>query len=110
MTNEMIIMAEKVRLQKEGILKYTGRYLDVIGDDGVITKIPEIQSIHTFAAWKALGYKVMKGQKAITRIPIWKYSAPKVQDESPVDGVEPKGRMFMKVSAFFSEEQVEKIS
>lgn len=29
MTNEMIIMAEKVRLQKEGILKYTGRYLDV---------------------------------------------------------------------------------
>ena len=70
MTNAMIIITEQVRLQQEGILKYTGRYINAVGLDGVITKIPEIQPIHTYNGWKARGYQVKKGEKAIAKFPI----------------------------------------
>lgn len=115
MTNAMIIMAEQVRLQEEGVLKYTGRYIDVLGPDGVITKTPEIQPIHTFAAWKAMGYRVKKGEKAVAKFPIWKYVAnvskevAEAVDETDTDHIDGEGKMFMKVAAFFTDEQVEKV-
>lgn len=108
MTNAQIILAEQIRLADEGILKYTGRILETVLADGTTTEIKEIQPIHTFQAWKKLGYKVKKGEKAIARFPIWKYTTKKSESE---DGEEEKinSRMFMKVSAFFTDEQVEKM-
>lgn len=116
MTNAQIIAVEQVRLAQEGILKYTGRKIQVFN---LVTQeeefIDEIQPIHTFNAWKSLGYKVKKGEKAIAKFPIWKYvtkvskELAEAVDETDTDHIEGRGKMYMKTSAFFSDEQVEKI-
>lgn len=43
MTNAAIILDESVRLMNDGILKGTGRFLDVVNEDGSTEKleIPE---------------------------------------------------------------------
>lgn len=111
MTNEMIILSKKIELQQQGVLKFTGNKIKVINiETGDPEEIDEIQPIHTFAAWKSLGYRVKKGQKAITRIPIWKYSAPRENGKVVPEDETHKGKMFMKVAAFFSDDQVEKIA
>lgn len=106
MTNAQIILAEQIRLADEGILKYTGRILEAVLADGTTTEIKEIQPIHTFQAWKSMGYKVKKGEKAIAKFPIWKYTTKKSEND---EEEQVNGRMFMKVSAFFTNEQVEKM-
>lgn len=62
------------------------------------------EEIHTFAKWKSLGYSVKKGEKAITKLTIWKHTS-KVNAETQ----EEETAMFMKTAAFFSTSQVEKI-
>lgn len=61
------------------------------------------EAIHTFQRWKALGYSVRKGEKAVAKFPIWKMGTRKNDDGEE----EQTGRMFMKNSAFFSASQVE---
>lgn len=61
------------------------------------------EEIHTFQRWKAMGYSVRKGEKAVAKFPIWKMGTKK-NDEGET---EETGRMFMKMSAFFSASQVE---
>lgn len=114
MTNAQIILGEQIRLQEEGILKYTGRMIEAIDMAGNEIEIPEIQPIHTYQAWKKLGYQVKKGEKAIAKFAVWKYltKKQKQEEEVPVDvdgQTVVKGRCYMKVSAFFTDEQVEKI-
>ena len=107
MTNTMIILMNQVQLQEQGVLKFTGN-IDVIYDaEGNETEIQEIQPIHTYNGWKMRGYKVKKGEKAIAKFPIWKYTR-KRKDETEEEAQE-KGYCFMKMSAFFTDEQVEKI-
>ena len=108
MTNVMIIMAEQVKLADEGILKYTGRILKGVTPAGEEVEYPEIQQIHTYNGWKARGYQVKKGQKAITKFPIWKYTKGKKKDMDEEEA-QAKGYCFMKNSAWFTEEQVEPI-
>jgi len=68
---------------------------------------PEKVTLHTYETWKKLGYQVKRGEKSQHKITIWKYSSKKVEDE---DGEEvQKGRCFPKLSAFFTQDQVEKI-
>ena len=107
MTNQMIILLQQVELQKEGILKFTGRKIKVLNQlTAEIEEIDEIQPIHTYAGWKSLGYQVKKGEKAIAKFPVWTYSVKK----SEVNGEEKQtSKMYMKTSAFFTDEQVEKI-
>jgi len=109
MTNQMIIASEQTRLAQEGVLKYTGRKIQVFN---LVTQeeefIDEIQPIHTFNAWKLLGYKVKKGEKAVAKFPIWKYTSKKKKEESEEEA-QANGYCFMKMSAFFTNEQVEKI-
>lgn len=66
--------------------------------------ISESEEIHTFAKWKSLGYSVKRGEKAITKLSIWKHTV-KTDKESG----EESAAMFMKTAAFFSTSQVEKI-
>ena len=63
------------------------------------------EEIHTFAKWKSLGYSVKKGEKAITKLTIWKHTS-KVNAETQ----EEETAMFMKKAHFFSTSQVEKIA
>ena len=112
MTNEQIIFNESRRLLKEGILKSTG-FVDMINDDGTKTKIELPEPIHTFQTWKSLGYVVKKGEKAIAKFPIWKFTQKdKPEDELTGNPIEdaPVTNMFMKMSAFFTFSQVEKIN
>lgn len=113
MTNQMIIAAEQIRLLNEGKLGYTGRKLKVFN---VATQqdeeIDEIQPLRTFAAWKSLGYKVKKGEKAIAKFPIWKFIVNAKTDGVEIDengDIIGQGKMFMKTSAFFTDTQVEKM-
>lgn len=107
MTNTAIIYSEQVRLQKEGKLKFTGEMLKGWNTaTGEEVEFPEIQPIHTYQAWKRAGYQVKKGEKAIAKFPIWKFIMDKNTDGSDD---EESGKMYMKVAAFFSDEQVEKI-
>lgn len=106
MTNAMIILGESVRLMEEGILEGTGQFVEIKNEDGSVTKLELPEEIHTFAAWKSMGYKVKKGEHAIASFPIWKYTNKTVENENGEE--EKKGNMFLKVSAFFRRSQVEK--
>lgn len=106
MTNAMIIEANKQELARAGILRYTGRVMQEKMADGSVIECKEVEPIHTFAAWKALGYQVKKGEHATAKFTIWKYRA----GTKEVDGEEiDTSRMFMKLAYFFTAKQVEKI-
>jgi antirestriction protein ArdC len=67
--------------------------------------------LHTYQTWKKLGYQVKKGEKSEHKIPVWKPSTKKVEVENEDGTKEEKtnGRYFIKTSAFFTQEQVERI-
>lgn len=112
MTNAQIIFNAEQELAEQGIIQYTGKETKVTLLDGTEATIKETEAIHTFAAWKSIGYKVKKGQKAIIKLTIWKYAPKKTQgqteDGKAVEII--KDRAFMKTAAFFSASQVEKIA
>lgn len=89
MTNSEIIMGNMVMLIADG----------VITEDNVI---------HTYAHWKSLGFQVKKGEHAIAKFPIWKYTKKKNKDMSEEEAQQ-KGYCFMKNSAWFTDAQVEPI-
>ena len=66
------------------------------------------EEVHTFAKWKALGYKVKKGEHALFETRLWKHSSrTKHNDETNED--EEKESMYMTKAFLFGESQVEKI-
>ncbi len=105
-TNSMIILLESVKLMEQGIIGGTGEM--IVYDDGKGNKkqveMPEL--IHTYQKWKELGYQVRRGEKAIAKFPIWKYSESKRKDDNEQEKTHAK--MFMKVSAFFKLSQVDR--
>lgn len=104
MTNKQIIFNEEQKLAEQGKIKYTGRMIIMQGMDDNPVEFKETEQIHTFAAWKEIGYVVKKGQKAIAKFPIWKYVSHKNEEAEETDS-----KMFLKVAAFFSSSQVEKL-
>ena len=105
MTNAQIIFTEEQRLAEEGKIKYTGRVFEMEDSTGEKIQLKETERIHTFAAWKEMGFIVQKGQKAITQIMIWKHVG-KTNKETGED----ESKMFMKKASFFSQSQVERIA
>ena len=105
MTNAEIIFREAQELAKQGIIHYTGRIAKMQTPDGQIVEIKETEPIHTYQAWKDLGYQVQKGQKAIAQFIIWKCKSGKENE----DGSKEKDKMFMKKASFFTRSQVEAI-
>jgi antirestriction protein ArdC len=65
------------------------------------------EEIHTFERWKELGFSVKKGERSTIKFPIWKYGKKKIEEDEDGKSVESKGYCFMKMSAFFTEKQVE---
>ena len=107
MTNRMIILEEQLRLMNEGKIGTTGRTFVIQKDDGTTKELPEPEPIHTFAAWKELGYIVRKGEHAVAKFGIWKYKA---STKTTDDGEEvDTSKMFIKLSHFFSQSQVDKL-
>lgn len=107
MTNEMIIFQESIRLMDEGVLKGSGEFAEIEAPDGTKKTVELPEQIHTFNGWKERGYCVKKGEKSKIKFPIWKHTAKRVENEN---GEEDEHiSMFMKVSAFFTMEQVEAI-
>lgn len=63
--------------------------------------------IHTFAVWKALGYKVKKGEHARIVTKLWKC---KHKKETTEDDTEVEYRnMYLVKSFLFTEDQVERV-
>ena len=100
MTNEMIIFGESQKLAKDGIIAYTGKEIVMVDSDGKEFVVKETEPIHTYNAWKELGFQVKKGEKAIASFTIWKYKKNEEEDEA--------GKMFMKKASFFKTSQVER--
>ena len=112
MTNEQIIENAKQELLQQGLLKPTGRILTARLEDGSEIQIPEAEEMHTFRAWKSRGYYVRKGEKAVTRLSIWKHITRKetipMQDGTVQE--QDASRMYLKDAFFFSQSQVERIA
>ena len=89
MTNVEIIMGNTAMLIADGVL----------GEEDVI---------HTYAHWKSLGFQVKRGEHAIAKFPIWKYTKGKKKEMSEEEA-QARGYCFMKNSAWFSNKQVEPI-
>ena len=108
MTNAAIIFDVSIRLMDDGILKGTGRFLDVVNEDGSTEKLEIPEEIHTFNAWKQRGFIVRKGEHAVASFPIWKYVTRKNATDEPLEAAEEaNGFCRMKLSHFFSVRQVE---
>jgi len=112
MTNAQIIFNEQQALAEQGILQYTGRQAEIELEDGTKAVIKEVEEIHTFARWKALGRQVKKGEHAKAAFMIWKQgkASKKAQEEAEKNGEDaPQGKMFMKKAFFFTIDQTEAI-
>ena len=113
MTNEMIILNERLRLLEEGIIKSTGRTLEFTDDSGESHKYDEPEEIHSFAYWKNAGRIVKKGSKAIAAFPIWVMAKKKKGDKEDMevrpDEDDEKEKMYLKQTFFFTFDQTDKI-
>lgn len=110
MTNAQIIFNESLALVKAGKIGITGRTISAELPDGSRVEYPEPEPLHTFAAWRSLGYTVKKGEHAVAAFTIWKQGkASKAAREAAAEAGEdePTGRMFMKLAHFFTRSQVE---
>lgn len=99
MKNEQIIMNTRINLMRNGQLGTTGRKMEYVDNDGVISEIDEPAEIHTYTGWKQRGFQVPRGTKARVFIPIWNY----ITDE------EGNTVMMQRNAPFFLPDQVEKI-
>ena len=108
MTNAQIIFNEAVELMKNGKIGKTGRQYEAEDENGNKIMIDEPETIHTFQAWKAKGFCVKKGEKAVAQFYIWKCVSKEVENS---DGMtEEQKRMFMKKASFFSASQVQEMN
>lgn len=95
MTNAEIIYAARVQLANTGKLN-------------TVNGVPE--EIHTYQAWKKLGYQVLRGEKAVCILKIWK-PIPKKGKPEPEEEEKRKDDpwMMLKTAYFFSQSQVDSI-
>ena len=110
MTNNMIILMERVKLMEDGVIGTTGRMFEIEDAEGNKKIIQEPEPIYTYAAWKSLGYQVRRGEKHIAEIDIWKMGkSKKSEDDGENEGKTERKRMFWKKAFFFKASQVEKV-
>ncbi len=108
MTNEQIIWNNRVALMEQGVIGTTNHYVYVQNENGERQCITEPEQIHTFAGWKQMGYVVRKGEHAIAKFRIWKYTVKKVKDDEKSE--KEREQMIMTEAFFFSASQVEALS
>ena len=101
MTNAEIIFNAGQALAKQGIIGYTGNEFEAVNDQGEPVMVKEPEPIHTYAAWKDLGYQVQKGQKAIASFKIWKHTTKENKETGKNES-----KMFLTTAFFFKSSQV----
>lgn len=106
MTNAQIIFIEGQKLAEQGIINYTGKEYKALDMEGKEITVKETEPIHTYATWKEMGFQVQKGEKAVAKFPVWKYTSKRNEET----GEEESHKMFMKVASFFRLAQVAPIS
>lgn len=113
MTNSQIIINESIELMNKGIIGTTGRKIQATFErngEEVTEIIDEPEAIHTFAEWKARGYYVNKGEKAIAKFFIWNYTSKpskKARAKAEAEGkeVSEDPHYYMKEAYFFKVSQ-----
>ena len=117
-TNNDIIFQVAMDLMEAGTIRGTGRMMKAatVNDEGdmVETMVEEPEELHTFARWKAMGYMVRKGEKAVAKVDLWKPITKKKgedeEEEEKQEGVSlVPPRMFKKTSHLFAAHQVERL-
>ena len=68
----------------------------------------EFEPLHTFQKWKEMGFKVKKGEHAVTCTKLWKPKAKKFTDENGEEKVE--NNFFLTKAYLFKLNQVERIT
>lgn len=111
MTNEMIILDHAQQLAEEGKIAYTGSTVTLETAGGEEIEFKETEQIHTYARWKAMGFQVRKGEKAVAKFKVWKHVTPKKKNDDSEEKTASadRGKMFLKQAAFFSAAQVEPV-
>lgn len=111
MKNKEIIMQNSIFLMEQGLLKAVDTMLVEDERTGEKKEIAIPEEIHTFAAWRELGFSVKKGEHAIAKFPIWKFMQKKgkkqEEKEEKEGGEKEKGKMRMTMAFFFTRAQVE---
>ena len=97
MTNKEIIIGEAI-LNNVFTEEQICEYMQTFGE------LP----LHTFAAWKARGYAVKKGEKAKIATRLWKYKKGVKQNENGED--EENENCYLCKAFLFTAEQVERIA
>lgn len=76
----------------------------------VANNIPLATPLFTYAAWKAQGFQVRKGEASRHKIQMWKHTQCKQKADTEVqEAPQGHGRCFMKTVYLFEREQVERI-
>ena len=101
MTNAEIIFNAGQALAKDGIINCTGNEIEATNDKGETVMIKETEPIHTYATWKALGYQVQKGQKAVASFKIWKHTTKEDKETGKKES-----KLFLTKAFFFTSAQV----
>lgn len=110
MTNAQIILENSVFLMEQGLLKPTDQIITIKNEDGTTRQVQMPEQIHTYNAWKKLGYQVQKGEHAVAKFPIWKFKPTGKKQEEEVEDDKPQnGRCFMKLAFFFTIDQVKEV-
>lgn len=110
MTNNQIILQHAITLMEQGVIGSTGRTFTVEEEDGSQRTVQEPEPIHTFAAWRSLGYTVRKGQKACAKFPIWRHQAAGTRKSRKTGEEEStEEKMYLTDAFFFSLQQLEPI-
>ena len=83
-------------------MRHTNRdiLIEALGLSGLAEKYTE-DEVNSFQQWKALGYKVKRGEKAVLKVQLWypsKYTREDDKEET---------RFYMKTTALFTKDQVE---
>lgn len=110
MTNQDIILRQRLCLMDKGVIGTTGKKITLEDEAGEEREVLEPAVIHTYAGWKALGYRVKRGEHACASFPIWRHrKAGKKKDKITGEISDTSETMFLTNANFFSERQVEKI-
>ena len=112
MTNEMIILMQSIKLMEEGVLRGTGKYIEIENEDGTKSKFELPEEIHTYEKWKSLGYQVRKGEKSTIKFDVWYFQKPKKKapdaETSKNEQTRNSGKCWMRLTSFFTIDQVDK--
>ena len=88
----------------------------IITEYKISKKMDLSEPLYTYQEWKRMGYQVKKGETSKHKVPVWKYTSKVVKDEDGnvkfdtyTQKEERVGKCYMRVAAFFTRDQVERI-